>query len=244
MSENHRCILGKNRICIHDPTDEILEAIWVLDEKGQKTGYDEIIERDRRGVISRQLIDLVTSNGLLSEKDGIFSFTDTGRQRGEGVIRRHRLAERLLTDVLNVSDENEMETDACRFEHVLSPEVTDHICVLLGHPRTCPHGNAIPMGKCCLTSEMKVESAVVPLDSLKCGETGRILYMTTKKHERLDRLTSLGLFPGRHVRIHQREPLFVIFIGETQLALDKEIVGDIFVVRSDSGDTEYLTPGT
>ena len=100
------------------------------------------------------------------------------------------------------------------------------------------------MGKCCLTSEMKVESAVVSLDSLKCGETGRILYMTTKKHERLDRLTSLGLFPGRHVRIHQREPLFVIFIGETQLALDKEIVSDIFVVRSDSGDNGYRPPGS
>ncbi|MBU8920671.1 MAG: metal-dependent transcriptional regulator [Bacteroidales bacterium] len=244
MNDKNRCILGANRICIHDPTDEILEAVWVLGEKGLKTGYDEIIERDRRGVISRQLIDLVSSQGWLVENDGIFRFTDTGKERGKDVIRRHRLAERLLTDVLNVSNESEMETDACRFEHVLSPEVTDHICVLLGHPRTCPHGNAIPMGKCCITSERNVESAVVPLDSLKCGETGRILYMTTKKHERLDRLTSLGLFPGRHVRIHQREPLFVIFIGETQLALDKQIVSDIFVIRSDSGDTEYGTSGS
>jgi DtxR family Mn-dependent transcriptional regulator len=244
LSDKNKCILGENRICIHDPTDEILEAVWVLDEKGIKPGYDEIIERDRRGVISTQLIDMVLKQGLLSAEDGIFSFTDSGKERGKDVIRRHRLAERLLTDVLNVSNESEMETDACRFEHVLSPEVTDHICVLLGHPRTCPHGNEIPMGKCCLTSEMKVESAVVSLDSLKCGETGRILYMTTKKHERLDRLTSLGLFPGRHVRIHQREPLFVIFIGETQLALDKEIVSDIFVVRSDSGDTGYRPPSS
>jgi hypothetical protein len=65
------------------------------------------------------------------------------------VIRRHRLAERLFMDVLSIRDEGEIESSACKFEHILSPEVTDRICTLLGHPLACPHGSPIPQGDCC-----------------------------------------------------------------------------------------------
>jgi len=221
----------ENRKFLHDPVDEVLEALWILRERGLKTGAEDIIKVDEKNSLTTENIDDVVRKGYLALSGGVYDFTEKGRERGGEVIRRHRLAERLLTDVLNMED-NEMESDACRFEHFLSPEVTNHICTLLGHPKTCPHGNSIPRGKCCENAEKRYESAVVPLGLLKCGETGRVLYMTTPRHDRLDRLTSLGLFPGRHVKIHQREPLFVVFIGETQLALEKSIVDDIYGVRT------------
>ena len=65
------------------------------------------------------------------------------------IIRRHRLAERLFTDSLALDSESEIEQQACKFEHILSPEATDKICAFLGHPRTCPHGAPIPLGPCC-----------------------------------------------------------------------------------------------
>jgi Mn-dependent DtxR family transcriptional regulator len=51
-----------------------------------------------------------------------------------------------------VEDEKEIAEQACRFEHILSPEATDRICTFLGHPRTCPHGSLIPAGPCCLAA--------------------------------------------------------------------------------------------
>ncbi len=88
--------------------------------------------------------------GLVAVKDGVAGFTTAGEARARDVIRRHRLAERLFMDVLSIRDEVEIESSACKFEHILSPEVTDRMCTLMGHPRECPHGSPIPAGECCV----------------------------------------------------------------------------------------------
>ncbi|MFZ1130536.1 MAG: iron dependent repressor, metal binding and dimerization domain protein, partial [Terriglobales bacterium] len=79
----------------------------------------------------------------------IVELTARGHQRAADIIRRHRLAERLFTDSLAMDSETEIEQQACKFEHILSPEATDKICTFLNHPQTCPHGAAIPPGPCC-----------------------------------------------------------------------------------------------
>src|SRR5437660_12780385 len=79
----------------------------------------------------------------------IVELTARGRERAASIIRRHRLAERLFTDSLAMDSETEIEQQACKFEHILSPEATDKICAFLGQPRTCPHGAPIPPGPCC-----------------------------------------------------------------------------------------------
>ena len=79
----------------------------------------------------------------------VVELTPRGRERAGSIIRRHRLAERLFTDSLAMDSETEIEQQACKFEHILSPEATDKICTFLGHPRTCPHGAPIPPGPCC-----------------------------------------------------------------------------------------------
>ncbi|MGH9786072.1 MAG: metal-dependent transcriptional regulator [Terriglobia bacterium] len=75
--------------------------------------------------------------------------TETGRARAASIIRRHRLAERLFAETFHMTDEQQLESNACTFEHILSPEVTERICAFLNHPRQCPHGSPIPPGECC-----------------------------------------------------------------------------------------------
>jgi DtxR family Mn-dependent transcriptional regulator len=97
----------------------------------------------------RRLLNTMAGIGLVTVNDGEGEFTPAGEARARDVIRRHRLAERLFRDVLGIHDEAEIESSACKFEHILSPEVTDRMCSLLGHPGECPHGSPIPRGTCC-----------------------------------------------------------------------------------------------
>jgi putative ABC transport system ATP-binding protein len=157
--------------------DEVLEELWALAEHGEiaEVGRMEVHGALPVSIAVEKMIDLglVTAtphppeahdhkpfinpchdalkpNGV-STGDGsmIVEFTPRGRQRAADIIRRHRLAERLFTDSLAMDSETEIEQQACKFEHILSPEATDKICAFLGHPRTCPHGALIPPGQCC-----------------------------------------------------------------------------------------------
>jgi DtxR family Mn-dependent transcriptional regulator len=153
---------------------------------------------------------------------------EEGERRARGVVRRHRLAERLFRDLLDAS-EGTMESQACEFEHILSPEATDSVCTLLGHPPTCPHGKAIPPGDCCGTFQRTVRPLVTGLEHFALGATGRIVFIAPKFHDRMDRLAALGVIPGSELRLHQRAPSYVIEVGETTIALDPEIAGEIYV---------------
>jgi DtxR family Mn-dependent transcriptional regulator len=94
----------------------------------------------------------MTRIGLLCGSGAKVEFTPAGQARARSVIRRHRLAERLFVDTLALRDNESIESNACTFEHILSPEVTDRICTFLGHPTACPHGSPIPPGECCAAS--------------------------------------------------------------------------------------------
>src|SRR5437016_11680738 len=77
---------------------------------------------------------------LVQIQNGEVQLTPMGSQRARDVVRRHRLAERLFKDTFSV-DDSEAHTQACKFEHIISPELDQRICTFLGHPKTCPHGN-------------------------------------------------------------------------------------------------------
>ncbi|HET8724397.1 MAG TPA: metal-dependent transcriptional regulator, partial [Anaeromyxobacteraceae bacterium] len=166
---------------------------------------------------------------LVVEGDQV-RLTAEGEERARGVVRRHRLAERLFRDLLDLS-ENAAESQACEFEHILSPEATDSVCTLLGHPPTCPHGKAIPQGPCCSAASKAVRPLVTGLPHFPIGETGRIVFIAPRFHDRMDKLAALGVVPGSEVHLHQRSPAFVLEIGETTVAIDPEIAGEIFVKR-------------
>ena len=125
--------------------DEVLEHLWDAPAKPR----DHMQSTDFTEMQWRRLIATMTRIGLVTVEDGVEHFTPAGEERARNVIRRHRLAERLFMDVLSIRDEAEIESSACKFEHILSPDVTDRICTLLGHPLACPHGSPIPQGECC-----------------------------------------------------------------------------------------------
>jgi energy-coupling factor transporter ATP-binding protein EcfA2 len=157
--------------------DEVLEEIWTLHENGElaEVGRMEVdgalpvalavdrmeelglVQKRRHGAADHTHKDVLNRcheaihPATHSHEHGEFivDFTAFGQQRAADVIRRHRLAERLFTQTLKVQNEEEIEQQACKFEHILSPEVTDKICSFLGHPDSCPHGSPIPAGECC-----------------------------------------------------------------------------------------------
>lgn len=207
--------------------DEVLEFIWSQREIGshsikQLFGIEEVAEE-----ADMKTLETMRRGGLVVISGDTVTLTAEGEKLAEGAIRRHRLAERLLTEVLAVEEEN-IEKNACSFEHTLSAEVTDSICTLLGHPPTCPHGLPIPRGNCCRkTSELK--PIVQQLSVMNVGERGRIIFIASNSHMRLDKLGTLGIVPGSVIRVHQKKPAFVIQMGETTLALDPDIIKEIYV---------------
>ncbi len=212
-----------------DEMDEVLQALFCLREEHKSpASEDEVLQRSG---VSAEALRQAVEGGLVTESTGGLALSDHGAAQAESVVRRHRLAERLLHDVLRVNDKA-TESAACQFEHILQGEVTQSICTLLGHPRACPHGKPIPRGACCSNGEQQVSAVIRRLSDLHPGESGRIAYVHTASAERLNRLSSFGLVPGTFLRMHQRWPSIVVELGESQLALDRETAADVFVRRA------------
>ncbi|HTQ97383.1 MAG TPA: ATP-binding cassette domain-containing protein [Candidatus Acidoferrum sp.] len=127
--------------------DHLLEQIWVCAEEGNRADIDHI--RTPGGVDPVRTLARMEDLSLVQvQEDHQVQLTDRGKSRARDVVRRHRLAERLFKDTFRI-DEHEAHTQACKFEHIISPELDERICSFLGHPKTCPHGNPIPPGNCC-----------------------------------------------------------------------------------------------
>ena len=208
--------------------EEILELLWTMWEVG-RNGVDEVLRLAEEKEAERILSEM-DREGWISLREGKVVLLAEGERRAEEIIRRHRLAERLLSEVFEL-EESYMESSACQFEHILSPKVLDSVCTFLGHPPTCPHGKPIPRGPCCARFKKEMEPLVRPLADLKLGEEGRVVFIVPKFRSRLERLSGLGLIPGSVVRLAQKRPSFILEIGETTLALDEEIVREIYVKK-------------
>ena len=211
-----------------DRVDEILELIWTLREKGV-SDLDQLLDKTQDGEV-KSILRMMIRDGLFEIEGNRVVLKEKGEEKARELIRRHRLTERLLLEIFDIS-EDEVEEEACKLEHILSPNVTERVCTFLGHPPTCIHGKPIPRGECCTKFKKEMSPLVIPLEELKLGDQGRIVFIAPKSHQRLDRLSVLGIIPGSIVRMHQKNPSYVLAIGETTLALDRDIVKDIYVKR-------------
>ncbi len=209
-------------------TDELLEEIWYRREKGDES-LSGLLEESAQSS-AREELDRLASEGLVTLTGDRVVFTDVGEARARAVVRSHRLAERLLADVLEVSND-EAEKTACLMEHILSPSVVDAVCAFLGHPPTCPHGDPIPPGPCCTARKNGVQPVVVPLDEVEPGASARIVFITPGAEKRLDRLAAFGVMPGTTLELKQKRPSFVVEIEGTTLAVERAIAREIYVRR-------------
>lgn len=132
--------------------EEYLEILWIFEEKGKNIAkINEIAEGLKISPPSAvEMLKKMEEMGLVKyEKRVGISLTKKGRSAARQVIRNHRLAELLLTNILNMKLDKNVHENACGMEHHISEEIADAVCTSLNHPRKCPHGNDIPKGECC-----------------------------------------------------------------------------------------------
>ncbi len=203
--------------------DESLEKIWCLLESGNKKIIDFSAFADTG--LNKESIQRLADDGLLRfhESGGSVEFTERGFEQARFLIRAHRIAERLINDVLG----NEYESGACEFEHIHSTNVVDSICTLLGHPRQCPHGLPIPEGECCKSSARMVRSSVIPLTELEIGQSAKIAYVQSVDNQQHHLFEGMQIRPGSYIKLHQKYPSYVIECEGTNVAIDDEVAGNI-----------------
>ncbi|QUH22734.1 metal-dependent transcriptional regulator [Methanobacterium alkalithermotolerans] len=225
---------------ISEPAEEALEKIWVFQEDHPDNPLSPEIKSFNPQVI-KELEDLK----FIQKEEGEFKLTSEGMEEAKNVIRRHRLAEKLLHDILGLSGED-METAACNFEHIMEGGVEESICNLLSHPDKCPHGKPIPPCECrtqgghrhghghhqCdCTAGVKtiIDKTVLPLNKMDKGEKGEIVYIKSSKRDNLQKILAMGVLPGRKIEIIQTYPSYVFQMEHTQMAVDKDIAESIYV---------------
>ncbi|WP_305041063.1 metal-dependent transcriptional regulator [Geoalkalibacter sp.] len=205
--------------------EEILEALWIAtEEEGENAAHlstlgvgpedEALAELDRLAYIE------ISGDRVYLRKEG--------RPEARMTVRRHRLAERLMMDILDVKG-GEGNAKACELEHLLHQGVDTKICTLLNHPTTCPHGKPIPPGRCCEEARSKGAVGVVALTELKAGEGGEIAYLATGDSRKMQKLMSMGVLPGTPLALRQTFPSFVFQVGNSQFAVDQELAREIFV---------------
>ncbi len=208
--------------------DEALEVLWELSEEGYSDIKRFRLSSDDSN--TEELIEELINRGMTAVDKDTIKLTPKGYEIARGLIRRHRLAERLFTDVFDLSGDIVHE-DACKMEHILSEELTDSVCTFLGHPPTCPHGKPIPRGECCKKYRVDVQPVVVRLTEFEVGQNGKILFITPSDAARIGRLSSIGIIPGTIVKLLQKRPSIVLQVDETTIAIDPELAREIFVKK-------------
>jgi DtxR family transcriptional regulator, Mn-dependent transcriptional regulator len=178
----------------HPPVEEYLETMLALGEEGVPVIQARIAERLGRSAPSvSEMLDRLTEDGYVTREGRRLLLTDSGRALAEKVVRKHRLAERLLVDVIGL-EWSKVHREAGRWEHVISDDVEARLVELLGDPATCPHGNPIPGSGTPLSGV-----PTRPLAEVGEGERVRLFRISEEVELNLGSLTLLdegGFIPG------------------------------------------------
>lgn len=210
--------------------EEYLEHIFKLQEEAGVARTGDIAKR--LGVSPGTVVNIVRwmeRKGLVIHQPykGV-RLTDEGRKAAIRAVRKHRLAERLLTDLLHMEWERVHEA-ACKLEHGLTEEVMELLERELGGPRTCPHGNPLPTKR----GEI-VEEGADPLASLGAGEEGVVAKIVEEDEGLLRYLSRLRVLPGTVVKVLERDPfgdLIAVRVGERRHVLSRRVASAVYVRR-------------
>ena len=171
----------------HPPVEEYLETMLSLAEEGVPVIQARIAERLGRSAPSvSEMLERLVDDGYVSREGRRLDLTESGRSLAEKVVRKHRLAERLLVDVIGL-EWHKVHREAGRWEHVISDDVEARLVELLGDPATCPHGNPIPG-----SGSRPLPISTRPLAEVGTGERIRLLRISEEVELNMGSLTLLG----------------------------------------------------
>ncbi len=212
---------------LSEEAEEILESLWVMTVEGDNIGC--LLTSLKIDLDSPQLLELLQRAFVEVRGDRVY-LRKEGRSEAQMTVRRHRLAERLTMDILGISGAEGNE-QACAFEHLLRQGVDTKLCTLLNHPTTCPHGNPIPPGECCIEARKQGKSGIVALTELRSGESGEIAYLSASDDKKMQKLMSMGVLPGSQVVLTQKFPSYIFKVGHSQFAVDDTLAREIHIRR-------------
>ena len=213
----------------HPPVEEYLETVHSLTEEGTPVIQARIAERLGRSAPSvSEMLDRLEGEGYVRRAGRLVELTDTGSVVAEKVVRRHRLAERLLVDVIGL-EWHKVHTEAGRWEHVISDDVEERLVLLLGDPATCPHGNPIPGS---LTRSAPAPQ--MPLTEAQPGQEVRLERISEEVEldtSLLSYLSQHGFVPGASAAVSSRTPdgTLVLALGGTTVAFGPGLANRLYV---------------
>jgi DtxR family Mn-dependent transcriptional regulator len=212
----------------HPSVDEYLQAIFELESEGGRVIQARLAARLEVSApsVSEMVRRLRTDGYLQTSSDPTLELTEKGRAWAVAIVRRHHLAERLLTDLLGLPWYR-AHTEACRWEHVISPEVEELMVARLGNPATCPHGNPIPGAGAPVLH-------LVPLSDTGVGDVFRLERVSEElelDHDALFYLDGHGFVPGVRgtVSVVAPDHTRLIALENTSLAVGPSLASGLFV---------------
>jgi len=173
--------------------EEYLQTLFWLQEAGlPMTGANIARAMQLSPPTVHEMVGRLERDGYITRNsDRAIAFTASGAEHAEGIVRRHRLIERFLTDVLGVPWD-EVHEEAERLEHAMSPVLEERMLVAIGDAKTCPHGHPIVAG---------ARLAGVPLADVEVGASVRVLRFENEAEDLLHYLKSSGIEPGMDARL-------------------------------------------
>jgi len=214
----------------HPPLEEYLETVLELDEDGMIVSQARLAERlGHSAPTVSQMVRRLVAEGYLEVAKRVVTLTPKGREQAERVVRKHRLAERLLTDVIGLAWEKAHE-EAGRWEHVISDEVETLLVTLLGNPSTCPHGNPIP-GSNASPRLLSALAGFVPGDRVRLE---RVTEQVEVDQEALTYLANAGFVPGSDAEVRTKAPdgTLVLDLDAGSIAVGPLLAEHLFVVAA------------
>jgi DtxR family Mn-dependent transcriptional regulator len=205
--------------------EEYLQTIFWLQEAGlPMTGANVARAMQLSAPTVHEMIGRLERDGYVTRAaDKTLSFTENGLEHAEGVVRRHRLIERFLTDVLGIPWD-EVHEEAERLEHAMSPVLEERMLAAIGNAKTCPHGHPIQPGE---------RVVGVPLADVEPGAQVRILRFENEAEELLHLFKSEGVEPGREGVMGERDDEHVTLEFDGETATLTRSVAETVSVRAD-----------
>lgn len=201
--------------------EEYLEAIYRLGgEKGRVNTCDLAEQLGVAPPSVTTMIRRMSRDGLIQHVryHGI-TLTALGHEMAVSMIRRHRLSERLLTDVLGMPWER-VHDAACKLEHVLTGEIEEKAYQALGEPERCPHGHLLSGAE---------ETTLVQLSCVAPGTKVCVVKLTDEREDFLKHASNVGLVPSQEIEVESNDNEIALIIGENKTSIKREYAEHIWV---------------